>query len=72
LVCEKGSYEVEAINNLLIPHNSNTILAQKLQTATKKTGMYCTNYHRTNHNVETYTVKRKENFIPIVSEVTTQ
>jgi hypothetical protein len=34
--------------------------------------MYCTNYHGTNHNVETYRVKRKEDPIPIVFEVTTQ
>ncbi len=34
--------------------------------------MYCTNYHKTNHNVETCRVKRKEDFVPIVFEVTTQ
>jgi hypothetical protein len=34
--------------------------------------MYYTNYHMTYHNVETYIVKRKENFVPIVFEVTTQ
>jgi hypothetical protein len=34
--------------------------------------MYYTNYHMTNHNVETYRVKRKEDFVPVVSEVITQ
>jgi hypothetical protein len=34
--------------------------------------MYCINYHKTNHNVETYKVKRKEDPIPIVFKVTTQ
>jgi hypothetical protein len=31
--------------------------------------MYCIDYHKTNHNVETYKVKKKENFIPTVSNV---
>jgi hypothetical protein len=30
------------------------------------------NYHRKNHNVETYRIKRKENHVPIVSEVAIQ
>jgi hypothetical protein len=34
--------------------------------------MSYTNYHRTNHNVETCRLKRKEDFIPTVSKVTTQ
>jgi hypothetical protein len=34
--------------------------------------MYYTNCHKTNHNVETCRVKRKEDSIPAVSEVTTQ
>jgi hypothetical protein len=34
--------------------------------------MYCTNYHGTNHNVETYRIKRKEDFVLVVSKVTTQ
>jgi len=34
--------------------------------------MYYTNCHRKNHNVETCKVKRKENFIPTIFEVTTQ
>jgi hypothetical protein len=29
LVCEEGIFEVEAISNLLVPHNSKTILAPK-------------------------------------------
>jgi hypothetical protein len=49
-----------------------TILAQKPQTTLEKTGMYCTNYHKTNHNVETCKVKRKEDHVPIVPKVTTQ
>jgi hypothetical protein len=31
--------------------------------------MYCTNCHRTNHNVETCKVERKEKFIPTIFEV---
>ncbi len=34
--------------------------------------MYCTNCHRKNHNVETYRIKRKEDFILVVFEVTMQ
>jgi len=34
--------------------------------------MYCTNCHNTNHNVETYRVKGKEDHVLIVFEVTTQ
>jgi hypothetical protein len=34
--------------------------------------MYYTNCHRTNHNVETYKVKRKEDLAPTVSEVINQ
>jgi hypothetical protein len=29
LVCEEGIFEVEVLSNLLIPHNSKTILAWK-------------------------------------------
>ncbi len=38
----------------------------------KKIGMYYTNCHKTNHNVETCKIKRKEDPIPIVLEVTIQ
>jgi hypothetical protein len=34
--------------------------------------MHCTNCHRKNHNVETYRVKRKEDYVNVVSEITTQ
>ncbi len=34
--------------------------------------MYYTNCHRTNHNVETCRVKRKEESILVVSDITTQ
>jgi hypothetical protein len=34
--------------------------------------MYYTNCHKTNHNVKTCKVQRKENFIPIVYEVIIQ
>jgi hypothetical protein len=66
------NFEVEAINNLLIPHNSKIILAQKPQTILEKIRMYYTNCHRTNHNVENYNVKRKEDFVLPIFEVTTQ
>jgi uncharacterized membrane protein YobD (UPF0266 family) len=60
LVCEEGIFEVEAINNLSIPHNSKTILVKKPHTIIKKIGIYYTNCHTTNHNIETCRVKRKE------------
>jgi hypothetical protein len=72
LVCEEGISKVEAINNLLVPQSSKTLLAQKPQIVLEKIGMYCTNCHRKNHNVETYRVKRKEDFILVVPKVTTQ
>jgi hypothetical protein len=34
--------------------------------------MYSTNCYRKNHNVETYRIKRKENHVLIVFEVTIQ
>ncbi len=60
MVCEEGIYEVKAISKLLVPQSSKIVLAQKPQTVLKKTKMYCTNYHMTNHNVETYRIKRKK------------
>jgi len=72
LVCEEGISEVGDISNLLIPQTNKTTLIQKPRTVIEKIKMYCTNYHMTNHNVETCRVKRKEDFVPIVFEVTTQ
>ncbi len=72
MVCEEGIFEVEAISNLSIPQSSKKILTHKPQTITKKIGMYCTNCYRTNHNGETHRIKRKEDFVPVVFEVTTQ
>jgi hypothetical protein len=63
---------VEAINNLLIPQSNKIILTQKPQRIPKKIGMYCTNCHKTNHNVETCKVKRKEDPIVAISKVITQ
>ncbi len=34
--------------------------------------MYCTNCHRTNHNVETCRVKRKEDLVLAIFEVIIQ
>jgi len=34
--------------------------------------MYYTNYHRSNHNVETCEVKRKEDIVSAISKITTQ
>ncbi len=72
MVCEEGIFEVEAINNLSIPQSNKTILAHKPWTIIEKLIMHYTNCHRTNHNVETYRVKRKEDLVLIVFEVTTQ
>ncbi len=69
---EEGIFEVGTMNYLLVPHNSKTILVQNLQSITKKIGMYCINYHMTNHNVETCRVKRKEESILVVSKLITQ
>ncbi len=70
LVCEEGFFEVKAIINILAPHNSKMVLTQRPQKVIKIIGMYYTNCHKTNHNVETCRIKRKENPIPIVFEVT--
>jgi hypothetical protein len=35
-------------------------------------GMYHTNFHTRNHNVETCRIKRKEDHVPTISKVTTQ
>jgi len=72
LVCEEGISKVEAISNALEPHSSKIILVQKPQTITEKIGMYYTNCHRTNHNVETCRVKRKEELVPAIFDITTQ
>jgi hypothetical protein len=72
LVCEEGIFKVKAIINLLTPHSSKIVLVQRPQTILKKTWMYYTNCHNTNHNVETCIIKRKEDPIPIIFEVTTQ
>ncbi len=37
LVCEEGIYDVKAINNLLIPQSSETLLIKKPQTVPEKT-----------------------------------
>jgi hypothetical protein len=68
MVCEEGIFEVEAISNLLVPQSSKTIFAQQPQIVPKKTWTYCTNCHKTNHNVETYKVKRKEDLALTISE----
>jgi hypothetical protein len=38
---------------MLVPHNSKITLALKPHTSIEITKMYYTNYHMTNHNVET-------------------
>jgi hypothetical protein len=72
LVCAEGIFEIKAITNLLVPENNKTILVFKCQTTPKNTGIYYINCHGTNHNVETCKVKRKENLVPIVFEVSIQ
>jgi hypothetical protein len=58
LVCEEGNSQIEAISNLLVPHNNKIIFTQKPQIVLEKLGMYRTNCYRINHNVEI--VKSKE------------
>ncbi len=72
LVCEEGISEVEAISSVSVPQSNKTISTQKPQTILEKIRMYCTNCHRTNHNVETCRVKRKENHVPTIFEVIIQ
>jgi hypothetical protein len=48
------------------------VLAQKPLTIIKKTRMYYTNCHRKNHYIETCRIKRKENHVLVVFEVTIQ
>jgi len=72
LVCEKKKFDVKTISNLSVPQSSNIVLAQKPHIVPKEIRMYYTNCHNINHNVETYRVKRKEDLILIISEVTTQ
>ncbi len=72
MVYEEGISEVEAISNLLVPRRNKIILAQKPQIVTKKIRMYCTNCYKTNHNVETCIIKRKENLVFIAFEITIQ
>jgi hypothetical protein len=57
---------------MLVPQSNKTILAQKPQIVVKKTRMYRTNCHMTNHNVETYRIKRKKNHVPTISKVIIQ
>ncbi len=63
MVFEEGIFKVEVISNLLVPHNSKTILAHKPHIIIKKTRMYYINCDRTNHNVETCRVKKKYIYI---------
>jgi len=70
LVFEEGIYEIEAINNMLVSQSNKKISIQKHQKILKKIGKYYTNYHKTNHNVETYRVKRKEDHVHAIFEVT--
>jgi hypothetical protein len=72
LVCEEGIFEIEAINNMLVPHTNKTMLAQNLQTILEKTRMYCTICHKTNDIVETCRVERKEDLIPTIFKTITQ
>jgi hypothetical protein len=72
VVYEEGISEIKAISNLSIPHSSKIILFHKLYTFLEKIGMYCTNCHRKNHNVETYKIKRKEDPIVAIFEVIIQ
>ncbi len=69
MVFEKGIFEVKVVSNMLILESSRRILTQKPHIITKKTRMYHTNWHKTNHNVETYRVKRKEEPILTVFKV---
>ncbi len=72
MVYEEGIFQVKVINWLSIPHSNKIISAQKPQIVLEKTRMYCSNCHKTNHNVETSRIKRKEDLVPVIYEVTTQ
>jgi hypothetical protein len=72
LVYQKGISEVEVINNLLVPQNSKITLVHKPSTIIEKARMYYTNCQKTNHNVETCIIKRKEGSIHVAYKVTIQ
>jgi hypothetical protein len=60
LVREERIFEVEVVCNLSIPQSNKSILTQKPHKIIEKIGMYYTNCHRTNHNVETYRMKERK------------
>ncbi len=68
----EGISKLEVINNLLGPQSSKTILTKKCQTILEKIGMYYTNCHKKNHNVENYIFKRKEDVVLAIYDITTQ
>lgn len=71
LIYEEGIFRHETHNTLFIPQTSRTCsVITRNQTITKQ-NMYYTNYHRTNHNVETC-ISKKEEPIIVAIEVTTQ
>ncbi len=57
---------------MLIPQSNKIVLTQKPKIVLEKTWMYFINYHMINHNVETYKVKRKEDLVLAISEITIQ
>jgi hypothetical protein len=72
LVCEERIFYIKTINNMSIPYNGKIILVQKPQIVLEKIGMYCLNCQKTNHNVETRRIKRKEYPVPVLSWVIIQ
>jgi hypothetical protein len=60
LICEEGIYVLETQSTLYVPQTigtRNVIMGNRI---VAKPNLYCINYHRTNHNVETCRSKKRE------------
>ncbi len=71
LIYEEGIFRHETCNTLFIPQTSRIGSVTTGNQTIAKQSMYFTNYHHTNHNVETY-INKKEEPIIVVIEATTQ
>ncbi len=60
MICEKGIYVFEAQSTLSIPQTTETRSVVMGNQIIAKPNLFCTNYHRTNHNMETCRGKKEE------------
>jgi hypothetical protein len=71
LIWEKGIFVLEAHSTLYVPKTIGTWSIVMGTQTTTKLSMYCTNYHHTNHNMETYRSKKEEPTIVVIKGTTT-